>query len=347
MVFEFQNRLWLLLLIIPLTGLFLLYFQHRYRILKKYFSDSNFPLVFPQFSKNKPMTKFILYGLAFCLGIIALANPMEKNEKEKSQKTLGSDIVFVVDISNSMRCEDIKPNRLKRSQQIIYSITDQLNSDRLGLVLFAGEAYQLLPMTIDHAAFKMFVGDMSPEMIQPQGTAIGNALQVAFDALQRSKSQKPLVVLLSDGENFDEIPSEVLAQYQKNKIPIHSIAVGSAIGAPVPVYDQGKKVGQKKDEEGKLIISRPDEKFLQQLSDASQGVFVSMTDLNNAPDIIAKALQTAAKTENNGFSTQQYHSIYHWFLFPALFILLLDLLIVERRMSWQNRLKAFIERRKL
>lgn len=255
--------------------------------------------------------------------------------------------MFVADISNSMRCEDIKPNRLNRAKQIIYSITDKLGSDRVGLVLFAGEAYQMLPMTIDHAAFRMFVSDMSPEMIQPQGTAIGNALQVSYDALARSKAEKPVLVLLSDGENFDGFPSEIISTYQKKKIKINTVSLGTPAGAPVPVYEDGVKTGQKKDEEGKLIISHPDEDFLGKIASSTGGTFVSSAEINNAPEIIGKALKESEKSESKSFNTSMYHSIYIWFLLPVVLLLLIDWLIIEKRMSWQKKLKQFVERRQI
>lgn len=347
MHFEFTERLWLLLLLIPQAVLFYLYFRNRLKNLQKHFNEQNFNLVFSDFSRNKPLTKFILYSSALVLSVFAFANPLERNNNSADKRAKGCDIMFVTDISNSMRCEDIKPNRLNRAKQIIYSITERLGSDRVGLVLFAGEAYQMLPMTIDHAAFRMFVSDMDPEMIQPQGTAIGNALQVSYDALARSKAEKPVLVLLSDGENFDGFPSEIIAAYQKKKIRINTISVGTHAGAPVPIYEEGVKTGQKKDDEGKLIISRPDEDFLEKIATSTGGTFVPSTEINNAPEIIGKALKESEKSESKSFNTSMYHSIYQWFLLPAILLLLIDWLILEKRMGWQKKLKQFVERRQI
>ena len=185
----------------------------------------------------KPLTKFIIVIFAAALIIIAIANPLAGKKVNKNVQSKGSDVQFVVDISNSMLCEDIKPNRLSKVKQIMLSMLDKFGSDRAGLVVFAGDAFIQLPITIDQMAVGMFVRNLSTDLISRQGTNVANALETALVSIDSSKAKYPAIVLISDGESFEDNPENIVSELQRRKIPVHTIAVGSQNGAPVPVYN--------------------------------------------------------------------------------------------------------------
>jgi len=345
--FEHPENLWWLTTLLLAIGLFLLYYFARKKTIMQMFSESNLNLSISNFSKNKPASKVIIFLIASAFLIMSLANPLAGKKVDKQVQSKGSDIQFVVDISNSMRCEDIKPNRLSKVKQILLSMIERMTTDRAGLVVFAGDAFIQLPMTIDQTAVSMFVRNLDPDLISRQGTHIENALITALTSIDSSKAKYPAIVLLSDGESLEGDPSMVIGELQKRKIPIHTIAIGTEKGGPIPVYNNYTRVGYKKDESGNTIITKLDEALLKNLSAQTGGLFVGTKDLGNAAESIMEELRKTEKTENRSMVFSDYKSLYLWLLIPALMLLIIDFILVERRMKWQDLMKNFIERRNI
>jgi len=343
--FEHPQYLWWLAALLFAAGLFLLYYFARKKQLSRMFSENNLRLSIPDFSKNKPLTKFILVASAAAFMIVALANPLAGKKVDKQVQSKGSDIQFVVDISNSMRCEDIKPNRLSKVKQIMLGMIERMGSDRAGLIVFAGDAFIQLPMTIDQTAVSMFVRNLDPELISRQGTHIEKALTTALISIDSSKAKYPAIVLISDGENLEGNPEPVIGELQKRKIPVHAIAIGTEKGGPIPVYSNSVRTGYKKDEGGNTVITKPDEALLKGLATQTGGLFIGTKDLGNAAESIMDELKKSEKAENRSMIFSDYKSLYLWLLIPAFLLLLLDFVLMERRMKWQDVLKNFIERR--
>lgn len=345
--FEYINYIWWLLALLVPIGLFLLYFQKRRKFIKNSFSEKNIANTIPDFSMYKPLTKFIIVIFAAALIIIAIANPLAGKKVNKNVQSKGSDVQFVVDISNSMLCEDIKPNRLSKVKQIMLSMLDKFGSDRAGLVVFAGDAFIQLPITIDQMAVGMFVRNLSTDLISRQGTNVANALETALVSIDSSKAKYPAIVLISDGESFEDNPENIVSELQRRKIPVHTIAVGSQNGAPVPVYNASVRVGFKKDENGNAVISKPNEELLKSISVATKGVFVGTSDLASAAEIIMKELAKSEKEENRELVFNDYNTLYLWALIPALILLIIDFFLMEKRLKWQDIFRNFIERRRI
>ncbi|MPM23266.1 hypothetical protein SDC9_69732 [bioreactor metagenome] len=345
--FEHPEYLWWLTTLLAATGLFLLYYFARKKQLGKLFSAQNLKLTIPDFSKNKPLTKFALLALAAAFMIIALANPLAGKKVNKQVQSKGSDIQFVVDISNSMLCEDIKPNRLSKMKQIMLGMIERMSSDRAGLIVFAGDAFIQLPMTIDQTAVSMFVRNLDPELISRQGTHIEKALTTALVSIDSSKAKHPAIVLLSDGEDLEGDPGPVIAELQKRKIAVNTVAIGTEKGGPIPVYSSNVRVGYKKDAEGNTVMTKPNEELLKALATQTGGIFVGTKDLGNAAESIMNELRKAEKEENRSMVFSDYNSLYLWVLIPALLLLLFDFFLLEKRMKWQDLFSNFIERRTL
>ncbi len=326
--------------------LFILYYSRRTKKIKRLFSDENMKISLPYYSPFKTLSKFIILSLALGVMILVIANPLAGKRVERQVSSKGSDVQFIVDISNSMLAEDLDPNRLEKSKQIMLQLIDRLGSDRIGIILFAGDAFIQLPMTIDHSAAVMFIRNIETDLIDPQGTDIDKALTLGLTSIDSSKAIHPAVVLFSDGENFEGNPKKIVSEYRKRHIPIHTIALGTENGAPIPEYTQGIRTGYKKDK-GEVVVTRPDHDFLEDIAKESGGVFVNETDLPYAPQIIADALASMQKEESGSVLFSDYKSLYLWLLIPAFLLLVLEFFLIERRMKWQGQLRSFVERRKV
>lgn len=335
---------WLAALLIP-AGLFLLHFSMRQKTLRSWFSESNRQLSIPGFSKYKAISKFTLLAITIILLGFVEANPLAGKKVNRQVQSKGSDIQFVVDISNSMMCEDIKPNRLEKARQILLGIIERMGSDRVGMVVFAGDAFIQLPMTIDQSAAAMFVRNLSPDLISKQGTAIELALRTAITSIDSSKSKHPAIVFLSDGEDFEGYPNSVVNELAKRKIPVHTIAIGTEKGGPIPKYTGGVRSGYKKDSEGNTVITKPDEKFLAGLAESTGGIFISSENLGNAAESISAEIDKMEKDDNRSMQFSDFNSLYLWFLIPAFLVLVFEFFLNEKRMKWQDSLRNFIERR--
>lgn len=344
--FEHISYLWWLLSIIGFALLFLMYFSRRNRKLKRFFTEKNLALSLPDYSHLKTLTKFVIMSIGLGGLIMVMTNPLAGKRVDRQVSSKGSDVQFVVDISNSMMAEDIDPSRLEKSKQIMLQLIDRLGSDRVGIVLFAGDAFIQLPMTIDHSAAVMFIRNIETDLIDPQGTDIEKALELSLESIDSSKAIHPAVVLFSDGENFEGNPNKIISTYKERNIPIHTIALGTENGSPIPIYSRGVKTGYKKDK-GEVVVSRPDLDFLKDLAKQSGGVFVDYEDISYAPQIIADALANMDKEETGSIMFSDYRSLYLWILLPVFLLLILEFFLIEKRMKWQNQLRNFVERRKI
>ncbi len=345
--FEHPEYIWWLATILIATGIFLLYFRSRNKYLGTHFTAQNLRLTIPDYSAFKTLTKFILLAVVAALLIFTMANPLSGKKVDKQTTSKGSDIQFVVDVSNSMMCEDIKPNRLTKLKQIMLGIVDRLGSDRTGLIVFAGEAFVQLPMTIDQTAANMFIRNLSTDLVGRQGTSVEQALQTAIASIENSKAKYPNIVLISDGENLEGNTDQLIEELKDRKIPVHTIAIGTESGGPIPVYHGMVRTDYKKDSEGNVVVTKPDENFLKQLSAETGGIFIGTKDLGNAAESIVDELNNAEKEEKRALNFSDFNSLYLWFLVPSLILLILEFFLLDKRMKWQDLFRRFIERRSL
>lgn len=345
--FEHQEYLMALLLLLFPIAVIVVNFLWRKKQLSSWFSTRNLRLSIPGFSSKKVWIKSLLQVAILALLIFTLANPLAGKKVNRQIESKGNDIQIVADISNSMLCEDVKPDRLTRMKQILLGMIDRMGSDRAGLVVFAGDAYIQLPMTIDQTAVSMFVRNLEPELITQQGTNIETALQTALVSIDSSHSKYPAIVLLSDGEGFEGDPASVITTLKQRNIPVHTVAIGTEKGGPVPIYKGGFRSGYKKDSEGNTVITKPDVTLLEQLAKETDGLYIAPDQLGGAAESIMNELDRREGEESRSMEFSDYHSLYLWFLIPALLLLFFERLIVERRTRFQDTMKHFIERRSL
>lgn len=294
----------------------------------------------PNISKGKPVIKFILLILALVLLVIGLVNPQVGSKLEKVKRE-GIDLMLVLDVSNSMLAEDIKPNRLERSKMAISQLIDRLKGDRIGIVIFAGNAYKQLPLTTDYSAARLFLSAVDNNIVPSQGTAIGEAIDMAVDSFDDDQHNKAIIVI-TDGENHEDDAIEAAKMAAEKGVRVFTIGMGLPDGAPIPIYSRnGAQTGFKKDRNGQTVITKLDEDMLRQIAAAGNG---SYARANNASTGLNKIFDDIAQIEKKEIETRQftdYEDQFQFYLGGAIFLLILELLIASRRSSWASKFDFF------
>lgn len=281
------------------------------------------------YSAPKFAIKFILAVLAFALVVVASANLQKPGATDRINRK-GVDVMVALDVSNSMLAEDIKPNRLERAKQLVQKLMERMDNDRIGLVLFAGRAYMQMPLTTDHGAAKMYIQNAGPDAVPVQGTEIGEALKIAGSGFNSKERKYKAIVLISDGEDHDPEALQLAKSLSQTGVMINTVGIGSPEGAPIIDYANNEV---RKDAQGNAIITKLNEAELQQLSQATNGVYVHLEDTDDAATKIMAQLATIEQTATGDKSFTDYKSYFQWFLGVALVILLLELFIPERKLK--------------
>ena len=271
--------------------------------------------------------KFIVFAIALGGVILAAAN-LQSQGKSETVSRKGVDVMVALDVSNSMLAEDIKPNRLERAKQLITTLLDKMDNDRIGLVLFAGRAYLQMPLTTDHSAAKMYVQTAGPDAVPTQGTVIADALKIANSGFNSKERKFKAVVLISDGEDHDPEALKTAQQLAQGGAMINTVGIGSPDGVPIIDHNTNQA---RKDNEGNTIITKLNETELQQLSQATNGIYVHLDDVDDAAAKIMAQLATIQQKATGDKSFVDYKSFFQWFLGGALLLLLAETLIPERK----------------
>lgn len=325
---------------IPLMTVFLFLFLHwRKKALARYGDWNVISVLMPEYSSAKGILKFTGAMIALALLIIALAGPQTGSKLEKIQRK-GIDMIIALDVSNSMLAMDIKPNRLERAKQSISLLIDKLEGDRIGIIVFAGKAYTQLPITTDYAAAKMFISTINTGIVPTQGTAIGEAIDLAANSFGESKHNKAIVII-TDGEDHQGGVLEQAETIAKKGIAIYTIGMGLPEGAPIPLMSGDIQTGYKKDAEGNTIMSKLDETLLQRIASLGNGMYVRANNSETGLNKILDELNKIQKSEIEARQFSDYEDRFQYFVALALFILVLDLFVFERKTQWLKNVKPF------
>lgn len=290
-------------------------------------------LLIDNFSPARFGIKTGLVLLAFIVIVLGAANLQKPGSMENVQRK-GVDVMLVLDVSKSMLARDIKPSRLERAKQLLLRMTDQLANDRIGLILFAGRSYLQMPLTSDHGAARMYIQDASPDVVPTQGTVIGEALQMANTAFNSKERKYKSIVLVSDGEDHDPEALKVAKQLAADGVMINTVGIGSPDGSPIEDPVTGEL---KKDAEGHTVISKLNEVELQQLSDATNGRYLRLDNVDDALITMTQQLDNAEKKSMSDAEFIDYTSYFQWFLLAALWLLLTEFFLPERRSKRKTR----------
>ncbi|SEC28245.1 Ca-activated chloride channel family protein [Tenacibaculum sp. MAR_2009_124] len=332
--------------IIPIIiVIYLLVFWWKKRAQKKFASPELLEKLAPNSSNFKSILKliFLLIGISFL--ILALINP-KMGTKLKTVKREGVDVVFALDVSKSMLAEDIAPNRLEKSKQVISKIINKLGSDRVGIIIYAGNAYPLLPITTDHAAGNMFLQNANPDMVTSQGTAINEALNLARTYYNNDEQTNRFLIIISDGEDHQEDTKQIAQNITNEGIKVYTIGVGTETGGPIPLKINGSLIGYKKDRKGETVITQRKSTILKDIADIGNGNYVDGNKTEVAVDAIANVIANAQKSEFETKQFSDYQDQFQWPLGIALLFLILDVLLFDRKTKWLKKIDLFNEETK-
>ncbi|MEG1649671.1 MAG: VWA domain-containing protein [Rikenellaceae bacterium] len=333
--FESPEYLYALILLIPIIGLyFFVKFRHDVR-LKRFGDPTTIKELTPFASWFKVKVKYSFLVAAIAVTIIALARP-QLGSKISEVKKKGVEIMVVVDVSNSMLAEDITPTRLAKTKFAISNLASTLVDDRLGLVVFAGDAFVQLPITSDFVSARNFVEYISPQMVANQGTDIGKALSLAARSFSAQSDKSRAIILISDGEDHGGDISGVVNSITEAGIPIHVVGIGSPEGAPITIGGQ-----QMKDENGAMVVSKLGEEMLQQMALTTGGSYIRATNQSMGLDEIIKQIRKMDNKEFSSMVFDEYNEQFQYILAISLFLLLIEFVILERKNQFIARLTIF------
>ncbi len=337
---DHPHYFWLLALIPALAVLFAAMWLWKRRARRQFGDADLLQKMAPERSRNKPVLKLILGLLAVAALTVALVNPKVGSQLE-TVKREGVDIVFALDVSKSMLAEDIRPNRLEKSKQLISRTLDKLVSDRVGIIIYAGRAYPQLPITSDYGAARLFLKTVDTEIIPSQGTAIAEAIELATGYFDDEEQKNRVLVILTDGEDHEEGFLEAAEQAKELGIRIYTIGIGTERGGPIPDVRKGYTVGYMKDRSGEVVVSQLRPSLLKEISRTTDGGYINGRNTRETVNFLMEEIEQMEKKEFESQVFSDYQDQFQWFLGLALLLLVLDVLILERKTQWFKKLALF------
>lgn len=332
-----------LLVLVPLLILLFIFIMNRKKKnLYRFGSKNLVEKLMPERSRFKNWMKFVLMMIALAF-IITAASGVLVGSRLEEVKREGVDIMIALDVSNSMKAEDIKPNRLERAKQFITRLISQMGNDRIGIVVFAGNAYVHLPITVDHSAARLFLSSIDTDIVPRQGTDIGAALELCIKSFGDSITKHNTVIVITDGEDHEEDAISAAKKAAERGIIIHTVGMGSPEGVPIPIYSRGTRTGFLKDRNGNTVLTRLNESILQQIASAGGGVYVRATSSGSELASITGEINKMSKREFESKVFTQYEDRFQYFVGAAIILLIIELLISERKSKWWHRLNLFGE----
>ena len=333
--------LWWLITIPVFVIAYIVYTKRKQRQLAEFGDPELIAQLMPDASKSRPVWKFSLLIVALILLIVAAARP-QYGQKEKTIKRQGIEVMVALDISNSMLAEDVAPNRLDRAKQMLSKMIDNMVDDKVGLVVFAGDAFTQLPITCDYVSAKMFLNTISPTLIPTQGTAIGAALQTAITSFGAQESDAGrAIILITDGENHEDDAIAAAKQAKELGIQVFVIGIGKPEGAPIPKPGTNDYF---KDRSGQVVVSRLNEEMCQQIAGAGNGAYVRCDNTNTAMRALQQELDRIATTELESTVYADYNEQYQSFVLIALLLLAIEFFILSRQNHRLTRMDLFGEK---
>lgn len=325
--------------------LFLLVLFWKKRVQKKFVAKELLKKLSPNRSVFKPVLKLLVLCLAIACMSFALVNP-KVGTKLETVKREGVDIVFALDVSKSMLVEDIAPNRLDKSKQLITQIINGLSGDRVGIIGYAGSAFPQVPITTDFAATKLFLNGMNTDMVSSQGTAITQAIEMAQTFYDDESQTNRVMFLVSDGEDHGGNIAKISEEAAEKGIRIFPIGVGTVEGGPIPIKKNGVLQYYLRDKNNEQVISRLGEETLKEIAKTTNGEYLNGANTKEVVDRVKAILGGMDKKEFEAKQFTDFKDQFQWFLAGALFLLVLDVFLLDRKTAWLERLNLFNEVKK-
>jgi len=332
MIFAQPEYLYLLFVIPAITALFALLQMQRKNRLRSFGNPDFIKQFMPDVSVVRPYIKFILLMLALAVLIIALARP-QFGQREETVESKGLDIMIAIDISNSMLAQDVSPNRLGRAGQILAQLLNRMENNRIGLVVFAGDAFVQMPVTADYAAANIFLSTIAPDLIAAQGTAIGAAIERSLQSFDPQSEAGKAIILITDGENHEDDAVAQAKQAARAGVKLIVVGIGTPEGAPIPLRPNSSDF--RRDRQGNIVVTRLNEMMAQEIARAGNGIYLHADQTNRALDAIQTAL---ADLDKAAVISQNYKEQAVLFLWLVLILLIIELLILDRKSRFANLL---------
>lgn len=334
--FEHSDYLYLLFALLPMLAAFAYYLFWSKRAITKFGEPLLVSRLIPGKAKGKRYVKFIFLSVAFAAVVVALANPQIGTKYEKVKRQ-GIDVIVALDVSNSMLAEDVKPNRLERAKLLVSRLMDKMQNDRVGLIVFAGNAYLQMPLTIDHAAGKLFLSTINTGMVPTQGTDISDAIRLSMQAFGQDEKKYKTLIVITDGEDHEDDPLVAVEEATAEGIVVHTVGIGSPQGAPLPVYKNGVQIDFRRDQSGNIVLSKLNETILQQVAVKGNGEYFRLTSGSDEANQLLAKIATMEKREIEERVFTDYEDQFQYFIAFALVLLTLEFFLTERRSVWLRK----------
>lgn len=341
-IFRFAHPTYLYaLVLIPLLAfVYLIIARRRKKALEKFGNPEVISSLMPEASFVRPTVKFYIMLFALFSLIIAMAGP-QFGTKLETIKRKGIELIIALDVSNSMNATDIEPSRLERAKRAIARLVDKLSNDRIGIIVFAGDAYTQLPITTDYPSAKMFLNSINTDVVPTQGTAIGKAINLAMNSFSQQKDINRAIIVITDGENHEDDPVAAAKKAAEKGIRVYTVGMGLPKGAPIPVRG-GKPNEFMKDRSGNVVISKLDEKTLQEIAIAGNGSYIPANNIRKGINNLVNDLSKLEKKEIDAKVYTEYDEQFQYFAGLALLLLLIDFFILERKNRYLKDIDLFV-----
>ena len=328
-MFRFEHPEYLyLLLIIPLLAAFYIYsMNNKKRAIKRFGNMMILRKLMPDVSLKKQYLKYWLVSICIVLFIFMIAGP-QFGSKLETVKRQGIEVMVCLDVSKSMLSADISPNRLEKSKQVLSKLVDNLKNDKIGLIIFAGDAYVQLPITSDYVSAKMFLSSINPSMVPVQGTAIGAAVRLATRSFSPNETSDKTIILITDGENHEDDAVGAVKNAVEKGIKVNVLGVGDPKGAPIPV---GGSSNFLKDKEGNVVITKLNEEMCKEIAVAGGGIYARTDNTNASLKVLQQEIDKMNKSELDSKVYSEYDEKYQILAWIVLFILVFEFYILDRR----------------
>jgi Ca-activated chloride channel family protein len=341
-VFRFGNPQYLFaLVLIPVLVVLFIYFRiKRNKAIQAFGNPELLSALMPNASNSRPVLKFSLLMVALAFLIIGIARP-QYGAKLQKIKRKGVEIIIALDVSNSMMAEDIQPNRLERAKRAISRLTDQLSNDKLGLIVFAGDAYTQIPITTDYTSAKLFLSSINTNAVPKQGTAIGSAIELATRSFTPESKTSKAIIVITDGENHEDDAVGAAKLAQEEKIVVHTIGMGLPQGGPIPVVNAYGQTDFRRDKSGQVIVTKLDEKMLQEIAAAGGGKYVRANNTEVGINSIFEEINQMEKSELESRVYSDYNDQFIYFIIVAFVLVLIDFMLLERKNKLLRNFRLF------
>jgi Ca-activated chloride channel family protein len=334
--FEHPEYLYLLLTLPLLLGLFIFYMKNKKSALKRFGEMPLLRPLMPEVALKRHYVKFWILLMCSGLFVLVIAGP-QFGSKRETVKRQGIEVMVCLDVSNSMLSTDVSPTRLDKAKQILSRLVDNLTNDKIGLIVFAGDAYIQLPITSDYISAKMFLSSIRPEMVPTQGTAIGSAIRMAVKSFSPNEASDKTIILITDGEDHEDNSIGAAEEASKKNITVNVLGIGSLQGSPIPTASDGYM----KDKDGNMVLTKLNEKMAQDIAVAGNGMYVRTDNTNNALKALQAELDKKTKSEVESTVYSAYDEKYAIPAWALLMLLIVEFFILDRKNRILSKIKLF------